>query len=397
MAILHPMQDSVTMAAEAGTDLLQEWGVDRDQVGQLTVATETGVDWAKPIASWVHGMLGLGPRCRTFDVQHACYGASAALSSAFAWVSSGLARGRKALVIATDVSRYDEGSPGEATQGAGAVALLVGMSGLQGIFHPDLGAEAVHTSQVMDFWRPGYRMNAVVNGRYSVKCYLTALAQTYRCHLEAGGAPAEDLDYLLFHLPFPRMADKALATLLEPGGGASGGAWSEEAILELMRLKVAPGLRAAQLAGNSYSASLYLGLASLLESEASRCAGRTVGLFSYGSGSCAEFFTGTIGEDESVWAGRTGIEPALARTEEITVETYRRFRSEAVRLAGRDSYAAGDPPCVDTLPPDARFVFLGYSSDRRIYARGPASVRAIQPVRVDAVSSFSPRLDGPAI
>ncbi|MBW2261081.1 MAG: hydroxymethylglutaryl-CoA synthase [Deltaproteobacteria bacterium] len=390
MAVLHPMQDSVTMAAEAGLSLLTSYGVDPASVGQLIVGTESGVDWAKPVAAYVHEMIGLSPRCRTYDVQHACYGASAALSSVGAWIASGMAAGRKALVIATDVARYDDGSPGEATQGAGAVAMLVGDSHT-GVLRPDLGMEAVYSSQVMDFWRPGHRSTAVVKGKYSINCYLAALAQTYQVHREAGGEGIDELDYLLFHLPFPRMSEKALGKLME----AECGQVDEETFSKVLREKVNPGVEAARIVGNIYSGSLYLALASLLENRGARCTGRRVGLFSYGSGCCAEFFTATIGDSNECWKGRTGVERTSTSSTRIGVETYAAFRRETSRLNSDDSFKLGHMPCADSVPPDARYVYLGYRNQKRVYAPGPAGRIARVGSQVGRVSRSVPQPVGP--
>ena len=390
MTVLHPMQDSVTMAAEAGWSLLTSYGIDPESVGQLIVGTESGVDWAKPVAAYVHEMIGLSPRCRTYDVQHACYGASAALSSVGAWIASGMAAGRKALVIATDVARYDEGSPGEATQGAGAVALLVGSSST-GVLRPDLGTEAVYSSQVMDFWRPGHRSTAVVNGKYSVRCYLAALEQTYQVHRTAGGPGIDELDYLLFHLPFPRMSEKALEVLME----AEHGRVEQGAFRHVLREKIEPGVSAARRVGNIYSGSLYLSLASLLESRGASCAGRPVGLFSYGSGCCAEFFTARIGPSDETWKGRTGLSSIPASSTRIGIETYQEFRRETSRLNADRSFRLGRLPCADSVPEDARYVFLGYRNQKRVYAPGPSGRIARVESTARGVNRSAPQPVGP--
>ena len=44
----------------------------------LSVGTETGVDHSKPVASYVQGLVGLPRHMRVFDIQHACYGGTAA-------------------------------------------------------------------------------------------------------------------------------------------------------------------------------------------------------------------------------------------------------------------------------------------------------------------------------
>ena len=67
----------------------------------LAVGTETGVDHSKPVASFVQGAVGLPRQMRIFDVQHACYGGTAALMAAIEWIASGVAarevRGRRLL------------------------------------------------------------------------------------------------------------------------------------------------------------------------------------------------------------------------------------------------------------------------------------------------------------
>jgi hydroxymethylglutaryl-CoA synthase len=61
-------------------------------------------------------------------IKHACYGAMAGLTAAVNYILSGRAKGRKVLVIASDIARYGKDTAGEPTQGAGAVAMLVSVS-----------------------------------------------------------------------------------------------------------------------------------------------------------------------------------------------------------------------------------------------------------------------------
>ena len=70
------------------------------------------------------------------------------------WIASGSARGRKALIVCTDIARYALNSPpGEPTQGAGAVAL-------HRLREPAPAARSrsavsgAYASDVNDFWRP---------------------------------------------------------------------------------------------------------------------------------------------------------------------------------------------------------------------------------------------------
>ena len=64
--------------------------------------------------------------------------------------------------------------------------------------------------------------------------------------------------------------------------------------LEQIELQVEDTLHYNRIIGNSYTASMYIGLTSLLENCKQNLAGQKIGFFSYGSGSVAEFFSGTV-------------------------------------------------------------------------------------------------------
>ena len=77
------------------------------------------------MASFVQGLLKIGSRCRVYEIKHACYGGTAGIVHSIDWIARNHSLPKKALVIMTDIALYGFGSPGEPTQGAGAVALLV--------------------------------------------------------------------------------------------------------------------------------------------------------------------------------------------------------------------------------------------------------------------------------
>ncbi|WP_421862184.1 hydroxymethylglutaryl-CoA synthase [Motiliproteus sp.] len=279
MGIVGADEDVVTMAAAAALPLLER--CDRADIDTLMFATETGVDQSKAAGVFVHGLLDLPNRCRVVELKQACYSATAAIQMACAIVARDPKR--KVLVLASDIARYDLASSGEATQGCGAVAVLIGSNPKLVEIAPESGR---YTEDVMDFWRPNYRSTALVDGKYSTKIYLTALKQAYSDYLEQGGAEFEQLDYLCYHLPFSRMAEKAQTQL-------SRFTHSErsKAALDAM---VMPTLNYNRIIGNSYTASIYIGLASLLDNPELELSGQRVGFFSYGSGCVSEFFSGTV-------------------------------------------------------------------------------------------------------
>jgi len=359
MAVAPPWEDTVTLAANAAARALAQAQVSRDEIGLLVVATETAVDHAKPASIFLHDLLGLPANCRTFELKHACYSGTAGVMMAAEWVRSGSARGRKALVVAADIARYDLASSAEFTQGAGAAAMIVGEN-------PRLlaldGVSGVYARNVYDFWRPLDRREALVDGKFSLSCYLDALdgaADEYRALTAGAGPLLERFAAFLYHTPFPKMAYKAHLRLFErewtrAGGDPAGLAEAAEASYAAL---VDPALDAARLVGNTYTASLYLCLAWLAEQRGAQLEGRDLALFSYGSGCCAEFFGGRLVEGSARHAAGIGLAAMLAARESVSVERY-----EELSRAG----SAGGTPPADTR---AHCFFSGVTDHKRNYER----------------------------
>lgn len=352
MAVPEPGDDTVTLAARAGRMALEAAGVEPGSVGMLVVGTETAVDHAKPASSYVQGLLGIGRRCRVFETKHACYGGTAALQLALDWVRSGSARGQRALIVCSDVARYGLGSPGEPTQGAGAVALLVSDS--PRLVALDAGSSGVWANDVHDFWRPLYSKDALVDGHYSVQCYLDALAGAYGHYKELAGAAgvpyfSERFAALAYHVPYGKMAKKAHRHLCSIDGDLE-----PEASFDRL---VGPSLVLPSQVGNLYTGSLYLALASLLASTPRPLDGARIGLFSYGSGSCAEFFSGTVNPGAQARVRALGLEAMLDARRALSVAEY-----EEVMRARE---ANDERPAVEAPPDDYRF--LGVREHRRAY------------------------------
>ncbi|WNG49573.1 hydroxymethylglutaryl-CoA synthase [Archangium minus] len=374
MAVADPGEDSVSLAATAVARLIQRNGVDTSRVGMLVVGTETGVDHAKPVASHVQGLLKLPKTMRTYDTQHACYGGTAGLMAAVEWIASGAGAGRSAIVVCSDIARYGLNTAGEPTQGGGAVALLV--SEQPDLLSLDIGLNGVCSMDVYDFWRPLGRREAMVDGHYSISCYLDALSGAYRGWRERALAhevvrwgdslPGEQLARILYHVPFCKMARKAHTQLrlcdLEdaPNAAASTPAAREEAAKSTASYdaQVASSLGLNARIGNVYTASLYLALAGLMNGEGAALAGKRIGLLSYGSGCAAEFYSGVVGEKAAQRMAQVDVEAVLAKRERVTVEEYERI----MRLAS-------DAP-EQLTPAPGEFRLSEIRDFRRIYAAG---------------------------
>ncbi|MDT9698367.1 hydroxymethylglutaryl-CoA synthase [Streptomyces sp. P17] len=277
MSVPAADEDIVTMAATAAAPIVERHG--SDGIRTVILATESSIDQAKSAGIYVHTLLGLPSATRVVELKQACYGATAALQFALGLVRRDPAQ--RVLVVAADVSKYELDSPGEATQGAAAVAMLVGADpALVRIEEPS----GVFTADVMDFWRPNYREAALVDGQESIGAYLLAVQGSWKDYTEQGGRALDEFAAFCYHQPFTKMAYKAHRQLLNYCGHGV----DEDRVTRDLGLTTAYN----NVIGNSYTASLYLALAALLD-QADDLTDRHIGFLSYGSGSVAEFFAGT--------------------------------------------------------------------------------------------------------
>ncbi|AKJ65330.1 hydroxymethylglutaryl-CoA synthase [Kiritimatiella glycovorans] len=279
MSVAPPDEDAVTLGASAAHPLRRDGKL--DDIDLLLFATESGVDQSKAGGLFIHGLLDLPSRCRVLEVKQACYSATAALQLAAAHVRG--SPGRKALVIASDVARYELENPGEATQGCGAVAFTVAADPAVLALDPEAG---YHAEDVMDFWRPNYRREALVDGKYSTRVYIDTMLHCWRDYAGQSGRGLEDFERFCYHLPFSRMAEKAQVRLARALHAEADGKRIEEWL---------EGTREyARVTGNCYAASLYVALTSLLDAPGKDLAQCRLGLFSYGSGCVGEWFSGVV-------------------------------------------------------------------------------------------------------
>ncbi|WP_425303017.1 hydroxymethylglutaryl-CoA synthase [Nocardia otitidiscaviarum] len=271
-------EDIVTMAATAAAPILQRHG--SDKLRTLLLATETGVDQSKAAALYLHPLLDLPSTTRIVELKQACYSGTAALQFAAGLISRDPTE--QVLIIATDIARYDLDSPGEPTQGAAAVAMLV--TAEPAMLQLD-SPSGVYSDDVMDFWRPNHRTTALVDGKLSISTYLDATSRAWTDYRARGGRGLDDFRAFCYHLPYTAMARKAHDNLLRTVGVE----WEPERVTAAIE----DSTRYNRLVGNSYTASLYLGFISLLD-HAPDLTGQPVAFFSYGSGCVCECFSGTV-------------------------------------------------------------------------------------------------------
>ncbi|GAD85669.1 hydroxymethylglutaryl-CoA synthase [Nocardia asteroides] len=343
MSVAAADEDIVTIAAAAAAPILERHGT--DNIRTVLLATETGVDQSKAAALYLHSLIGLPNAARVVELKQACYGGTAGLQFAAGLIARDPAQ--RVLVIAADIAKYDLDSPGEPTQGAAAVAMLVTANPAILQLDPQSG---LYSADIMDFWRPNYRSAAIVDGKTSVNAYQKAAQEAWTDYRRQGGRDLGEFAAFCYHQPFTKMAYKAHRHLLESQGHTADAAAIEAAIGDTTRYN--------RTVGNSYTASLYLGLAALLD-HAGDLTDRALAMISYGSGSVAEFFSGTVQPGYREHLRTAANRAAIDSRELIGYEHYRQLHE-----AGSPSDGAYHAMAEETRRP---YRLAAVSGHKRIY------------------------------
>ena len=191
------------MSAEAVFRLLKQLDIPPSAVGMLVLATESSLDNAVG-ASTLKGLVdrklkqeglpSLDNNCETYELKQACLAGVYGLKQALRWAMLAPAD-RFAIVVSADIAEYELGSSGEPTQGAGAVAMLVGQQPTLLEIDPRFSGSA-SADRETDFRKPlshqsegrkrGTRRSdfPVFDGPYSTKCYLETVCNAF-AHLVA--------------------------------------------------------------------------------------------------------------------------------------------------------------------------------------------------------------------
>jgi hydroxymethylglutaryl-CoA synthase len=384
MAIADTNQDSACMAANACLKLMQRDHLHPEDIGRVYVATESSLDESKAMNSFVIGMLeqiygeGSFEHAGGIECKFACVSGSYALYDNANWIRAEENNGKAAIVLVSDIAKYDMGSTGEYTQGAGAVALLIKENPRLLAFDPKVAYTTIKNEY--DFYRPFGKETPLVNGSYSNLLYLISVRKAFDGYkknaiesglikLKDGESITDHIDLFAVHLPYRKMGEKALAYLLrhewrhlprwkhvikeigvqEPQPKDPRG--TIESILadtqfmkadeqfrrafmqtsfynEVYEKKMASSLEASAIIGNLYTASMYMGLRSLLEVEfkkGTELEGKRVGFGSYGSGSSAMVFSGVIQPEYKQVVSKMNLDEDVGPRQKLSMEEYERL------------------------------------------------------------------------
>lgn len=381
MAMVDTNQDPACLAANACLKIMQKNKISPDEIGRLYVATESAFDESKAMNSYVVGMLeqvyghGSFEHCGGVETKFACVSGSYALYDNANWIRAGESEGKSALVVVSDIAKYELGSSGEATQGAGAITMLLNDHPRLLAFDPKVTATSIKDDY--DFYRPFGKETPIVHGQYSNLLYLIQVRKAFDAYkrkavstglikLKDDETILDHIDYLNMHLPYSNMGKKALAYLVrhewrnlprwkkliekigmpeplpkDPRGTIESVLGDTEFMekdheftkllaktdefQEIYESKLASSLIAPKMIGNLYTASLYLGFRSSLEFEYQKgvdLTGKRIGFGSYGSGSSAMVFSGVIQPEYESIVRDMNIETDIGQRKKLTLEEY---------------------------------------------------------------------------
>ena len=277
VAVWDSTEDAISMALTAVRQLLETHNIDPYSIGRLEVGTESNVDMAKSIKSYLMDLFPLDHvDCEGVDTTNACYGSTAAMLNTLAWCREAGEGRRLGIVVATDTADMDIGD--SAWRGASAVAMLVGSNPWIEI-HPERVSCFKNTQ---DFLKPRYctQRTPIIQPRESMNHYVDAVDSTIQAMQTKHGIDIGTKDAFVFHgglcAKFMCLVEQhLLASTKRPD-------WSgpfDDARYDASHM------------GGLYTASLYVNMFSLLRRDARHI---SLALFAYGSGSTATLLHATV-------------------------------------------------------------------------------------------------------
>ena len=337
-----PYEDPISYGVNAAKPIVDRLSPEeRDRIELVISCTESAFDFGKSMSTYFNSLLGLNRNCRLFEIKNACYSGVAGLQMAINFVLSQTSPGAKALVIATDITRFMMEEKGDALSmewsfaepsgGAGAVAALV--SDKPYVFRADVGANGYYGYEVMDTCRPSPDSEAG-DSDLSLLSYLDCCEKAYAEYQKRvkGANYRASFGYLAFHTPFGGMIKGAHRNMMRKFSDADA-----KDIEADFGTRVMPGLAYCQRVGNVMGATTLLSLLSTIENGNFDIPKR-IGCFSYGSGCCSDFFSGVTTREGQERLKTFNTREKLANRYKLSMEEYDKLLvgSNSVRFGTRN-------------------------------------------------------------
>lgn len=371
MTLPDAHQDTVVFGANALSKLITQNNIAPGEIARIYVGTESSIDSSKPIASFLVSLMEQQfgedsfSNCDAVDFTFACIGGIDALQNCIDFVK--LNPEKKAIVISSDIAKYDLDSTGEYTQGAGALAILITANPKIIAFDNNW---AVSTKGAFDFFKP-YRTlskwiitqdeendpwfgnleseieihkdQPVFDGQYSNYCYTERTKDAYfklKKLKNISGSLYQKWDNIIMHLPYAFQGRRMFSEIYALDAGSPvlyGNETSEEyqnkikelskspEYREFVNQKLQPAETASSHIGNLYTGSVFMGLLSTLSEyhkKGNDASGKTFGFMAYGSGSKSKAFEGTVQPGWHDAIKKVQLFETLEQNHEIGFDTY---------------------------------------------------------------------------
>jgi hydroxymethylglutaryl-CoA synthase len=258
-AVCGADEDVVTMAAEAMDNAIAHAGIDPEQIGAIHMGTASSPYVEQYVAPILAETLGLHPEATMIDYS----GSLNALANALLGCLDAIAakRIKCGIVVGAENRETAPGAEGDATFGAGAVAMVIGSGGvvaeIEGIHtHSTLFLDRWHSAK--DAWVSNFN-DYRFDREYG---YQNHVAEACGGLLDKLGRSAQDYDCAVFPQPDDRIASLPAKSL------------------GIQKERIAPAI--ASTLGDLGSCSTFISLAGVLDKAKS---GQRILVASYGSGS----------------------------------------------------------------------------------------------------------------
>ncbi|RZJ68041.1 MAG: hydroxymethylglutaryl-CoA synthase [Flavobacterium sp.] len=382
MTLPDAHQDTVVFGANALTRLILDNDIDLSKIARIYVGTESGIDNSKPVASFVTALIEqkFGENslleCDVVDFTFACIGAVDALQNCLDFIR--LHPDKKAIIVATDIAKYDLESTGEYTQGAGAVAMLVSSDPRILAFGTNF---AVSNKGVFDFFKPYRKVSKflisgndhnepwfgnleseieihkdqpVFDGQYSNQCYTDRTREAYFSFKKTSkfeGTLYASWENIIMHLPYAFQGRRMLTEIFaldsdeiaidrnDPNCATQLKELAKsDAYRDFIKQKLQPAELASSLIGNLYTGSILMGLLSAL-CDAYRnernISGTKFGFLAYGSGSKSKVFEAEIQPNWVLPISNVKLFENLEQSTEIDFGTYEKLHKREQHFSVR--------------------------------------------------------------
>jgi len=368
-------QDPVVFAANALTKLIESHDIPIHEIARIYVGTESALDSSKPISSFLIDLIeqrfpGTSlANCDAVDFTFACISGVDAMQNCIDFVR--LNPDKKAIIVTTDIAKYDLESTGEYTQGAGAMAMLITKNPRIIAFSNQWG---VSTKGVFDFFKPNriiskqeitgssdnipwfdileneieiHQNQPVFDGQYSNQCYTDRTTEGYFLLKKIRNTTKSlysTWDKIIMHLPYAFQGRRMLPKifLLDSDSNVAEELTPEllkevsksDEYLDFVTNKLESSEKASSLIGNLYTSSIFMALASALETSLSHqdpISDKKFGFLAYGSGSKAKVFEGTIQKDWKASVSKICLFETLSHSHEIDFATYEKLHKKELK------------------------------------------------------------------